>query len=334
MRNDDRFRFTLLAWFRKNGRDLPWRQTRDPYAILVSEFMLQQTQVATVLPYYERWLRRFPDFPTLAKATESQVLHAWQGLGYYARVRNLHAAAKTVTRKFGSKLPANLELMSALPGIGKYTAGAVATFAFNRPVPIVEANIARVLARLTNLQTPIDSSDGRNELWRRASALIPTRGARDYNSALIDLGALVCLPRQPRCQSCPVTRFCRAQYPNRLPIKKSKPATVRFTQTHGFVMQRGRVLLEKSRARWGGMWILPHLENPPVKNSLLTEIFPFTHHRITLAVFYQSPPRRVKRDQRWFSVRDLEAIPVPSPHRRALVKLLAAQKLCSTFSPA
>ena len=195
MRNDDRFRFTLLAWFRKNGRDLPWRQTRDPYAILVSEFMLQQTQVATVLPYYERWLRRFPDFPTLAKATESQVLHAWQGLGYYARVRNLHASAKTVTRKFGSKLPANLELMSALPGIGKYTAGAVATFAFNRPVPIVEANIARVLARLTNLQTPIDSSDGRNELWRRASALIPTRGARDYNSALIDLGALVCLPR-------------------------------------------------------------------------------------------------------------------------------------------
>jgi A/G-specific adenine glycosylase len=334
MRNDDRFRFTLLAWFRKNGRDLPWRQTRDPYAILVSEFMLQQTQVAMVLPYYERWLRRFPDFPTLAKATESQVLHAWQGLGYYARARNLHAAAKTVTREFGSKLPANLELISALPGIGKYTAGAVATFAFNRPVPIVEANIARVLARLTNLHTPIDSSDGRNELWRRASALIPTRGARDYNSALIDLGAVVCLPREPRCTSCPVTRFCRAQYPNRLPIKKPKPATVRLTETYGFVMQRGRVLLEKSRSRWRGMWILPHLENPPVKDSIHAEIFSFTHHRITLAVFDQSPPRRVKRDQRWFSVRDLEAIPVPSPHRRALVQLLPAQKLCSTFLPA
>jgi A/G-specific adenine glycosylase len=334
MRNDDRFRFTLLAWFRKNGRDLPWRQTRDPYAILVSEFMLQQTRVAMVLPYYERWLRRFPDFPTLAKATESQVLHAWQGLGYYARARNLHAAARTVTREFGSKLPANLELISALPGIGKYTAGAVATFAFNRPVPIVEANIARVLARLTNLHTPIDSSDGRNELWRRASALIPTRGARDYNSALIDLGAVVCLPREPRCTSCPVTRFCRAQYPNRLPIKKPKPATVRLTETHGFVMQRGRVLLEKSRSRWRGMWILPHLENPPVKDSIHAEIFSFTHHRITLAVFDQSPPQRVKRDQRWFSVRDLEAIPVPSPHRRSLVQLLPAQKLCSTFLPA
>ena len=334
MRNNDRFRFTLLAWFRKNGRDLPWRQTRDPYAILVSEFMLQQTQVAMVLPYYERWLRRFPDFPTLAKATESQVLHAWQGLGYYARARNLHAAAKIVTREFGSKLPANLDLISALPGIGKYTAGAVATFAFNRPMPIVEANIARVLARLTNLQTPIDSSDGRNELWRRASALIPTRGARDYNSALIDLGAVVCLPREPRCTSCPLTRFCRAQYPNRLPIKKPKPATVRFTETHGFVMQRGRVLLEKSRAHWRGMWILPHLENPLVKDSLHAEFFSFTHHRITLAILDQFPPRRVKRDQRWFSVRDLEAIPVPSPHRRALVKLLAAQKLCSTFSPA
>ena len=333
MRNDDRFRFTLLAWFRKNGRDLPWRQTRDPYAILVSEFMLQQTQVAMVLPYYERWLRRFPDFPTLAKATESEVLHAWQGLGYYARARNLHAAAKTVTREFGGKLPANLELISALPGIGKYTAGAVATFAFNRPVPIVEANIARVLARLTNLQTPIDSSDGRNALSRRASILLPIRGARDHNSALIDLGAVVCLPREPRCTSCPVTRFCRAQYPNRLPIKKPKPATVRFTETHGFVMQRGRVLMEKSHARWQGMWILPRLENPRVKDSLHAEIFSFTHHRITLAVFDQSPPLRVKRDQRWFSVRDLEAIPVPTPHRRALVQLLPSQKLCSTFSP-
>src|SRR3712207_1900094 len=143
------FRRTLLAWYGKHGRDLPWRHTRDPYAILVSEIMLQQTQVATVLPYYERWLQRFPDFHALAAANESDVLHAWQGLGYYARARNLHAAAKAVVSEHGGKFP---EQPSRLPGVGRYTANAVRTFAFDHSVPVVEANIARLLARLIDLQ--------------------------------------------------------------------------------------------------------------------------------------------------------------------------------------
>src|SRR5437660_937706 len=152
------FQRALLGWYRQHGRDLPWRRTRDPYAILVSEFMLQQTQVATVIPYYSEWLRRFPDLATLARASEEDVLHAWQGLGYYARSRNLHATAKAALDQHGTRLPRAIEQMQQLPGVGKYTAHAIASFAFDQPVPIVEANTARVLARLFNLQTPIDQT--------------------------------------------------------------------------------------------------------------------------------------------------------------------------------
>src|SRR5437660_7122512 len=155
------FQRALLGWYRQHGRDLPWRRTRDPYAILVSEFMLQQTQVATVEPYYHQWLRRFPDFASLARASENEVLRAWQGLGYYARARNLHATAKTVMDRHGGNFPRGIEQMRQLSGIGKYTAHAVASFAFNQSVPIVEANTGRVLARLFNLRESIDSYPGR-----------------------------------------------------------------------------------------------------------------------------------------------------------------------------
>ena len=215
------FQFTLLRWYRRHGRALPWRQTRDPYAILVSEFMLQQTQVAAVIPYYNEWLRRFPDFAALAQAPESDILHAWQGLGYYARARNLHAVAKTVQHRHGGRFPRNLTAISELPGIGRYTANAVATFAFDQPVPIVETNTARVLARLFDFHSPIDRAAGREELWERARTLVPRYSARIYNSALVDLGALICSPRQPKCRICPVKKFCRVKDPETLPNKKS-----------------------------------------------------------------------------------------------------------------
>ena len=213
-RSDHRqFRRSLHRWFRLRGRDLPWRRTHDPYAILVSEFMLQQTQVATVISYYQRWLDRFPDFAALARAKESDVLHAWQGLGYYARARHLHAAGKFVRENFGGELPADVARIAQLPGVGRYTAGAIASFAFDLPEPIVDANIARVLARLTNWEIPIDTSVGRAHLWQTATALLPTTGVREHNSALMDLGAMICLPRQPRCAECPVRSFCRAERP-------------------------------------------------------------------------------------------------------------------------
>ncbi len=324
----------LFNWFALQGRNLPWRRTRDPYAILVSEFMLQQTQVATVLPYYERWLARFPDFASLARADESAVLHSWQGLGYYARARNLYAAAKFVVENFDGKLPAEAAKIEQLPGVGRYTAGAVASFAFDLPAPIVDANIARVLARLTNLQIPIDSSRGRDKLWQTASGLVPATGARSHNSALMDLGAMICTPRQPLCWQCPVRQFCRAKNPAALPLKKSKPQTVLLTEHHAFTFQNRRILLEQSRERWRGMWILPRLGVRPARRPLLQLDFAFTHHRITLTVFAQPEPKLPNERQKWFSLRALGALPVPSPHRRALAQLLPRQKLCGTFVPA
>ncbi len=323
LRNPGNFRRALCHWFEKNGRDLPWRRTRDPYAIMVSEFMLQQTQVATVLPYYERWLARFPDFPALASASEAEVLHAWQGLGYYARARNLQATAKRITREFGGRLPRDLTFVRQLPGVGRYTAGAIASFAFDLPEPIVDANIARVLARLTDCRTPIDTAAGRSQLWQIAAALLPKTKARTYNSALMELGALVCTPRRPRCPVCPVRQLCRTEQPAALPAKKNQRAILRLTEQHGFIRDRQGVLLEQSHARWRGMWILPRLAQIPRRPPLLRLEFPFTHHRITLAVFAGSPPVVHNEHTRWFPLRALPQLAIPSPHRRALERLLA-----------
>lgn len=333
MTNRRAIRSALGRWFAVNGRDLPWRRTRDPYAILVSEFMLQQTQVATVIPFYHRWLARFSNFAALARADESAILRAWEGLGYYARARNLHAAAKFVTQNFGGELPASVEEIARLPGVGHSTAGAIASFAFDRPEPIVEVNIARVLARLTNCEIPIDTSAGRAHLWQTATALLPTTGARKHNSALMDLGAMICLPRRPRCGQCPVRSFCRAANPARLPLKRDKPKTVFLTEPHVFRFHRNRVLLEQSRERWRGMWILPRLPVAPPRAPLLQIDFPFTHHRITLAVFARPCPRLPNDNQHWFPLREIEGLPVPSPHRRALAQLLPVRNGSRSLPP-
>jgi A/G-specific adenine glycosylase len=315
------FRRSLLRWYRRHGRELPWRRTRDPYAILVSEFMLQQTQVATVRPYYSRWLKRFPDFGALARASENDVLHAWQGLGYYARARNLYATARMVVDRHCGRFPDEVQRMRQLPGIGKYTANAVATFAFEQSVPIVEANTARVLTRLFDQRTPINQTVGCELLWNRADSLIPKKSARDYNSALTDLGALVCLPRQPKCRICPVKKFCRAVYPERLPVKIGRPKTKQLIENHAFVLRKNKILLQQADRRWRGLWILPQLKSKSMrKRPIHVSIFPFTNHRVTLRIFRQ---RQNKIDrQRWFPVRALGSIPIPSPHRRAIVDLL------------
>jgi A/G-specific adenine glycosylase len=318
------FRRSLLNWYRQNARDLPWRRTTDPYAILVSEFMLQQTQVATVIPYYNEWLRRFPDFTTLAAASENDVLHAWQGLGYYSRARNLRATAIAVMEKHGGAFPRSLVSIQELPGIGRYTANAIATFAFNQSVPIVEANIARVLSRLFNLQTPIDTSAGREQLWSAASQLLPRRNAGQCNSALMELGALVCGVR-PKCETCPVRISCRATEPGALPRKKARPALELRTEHHGFSLRRRRVLLEQSQDRWRGMWILPRLTSQPAASQPVHCLeFPFTHHRITLAVYAHDSAAPESSSRNWFPITRLSSIPIPSPHRRALNKLLAS----------
>jgi A/G-specific adenine glycosylase len=316
-----------LRWFARHGRNLPWRKTHDPYAILVSEFMLQQTRVATVIPYYHRWLSQFPDFASVARASQNEVLHAWQGLGYYNRVRNLRAAAKIVRDRYRGVLPGDVTAIRQLPGVGRYIANAVATFAFSQPVPIVEANTSRVLARLFDMHAPIESAIGCEKLWEYAAQLVPRHNAARFNSALIDLGALVCLPDKPKCSICPVKQFCRAKNPEALPIKKSKPGLKRLIERHAFVVNRGKILLEQSSARWRGMWILPRLETRASGQFLHRSTFPFTNHRISLVVYRCRAPRSVAPEQRWFASIDQAAM--PSPHRRAAQALIATSKIKS-----
>jgi A/G-specific adenine glycosylase len=320
------FRRTLVRWYRRHGRDLPWRRTNDPYAILVSEFMLQQTQVAAVIPYYYEWLRKFPDFAALARASENDVLHAWQGLGYYARARNLHATAKTVMDRLGGNFPPDIQQMRQLPGIGKYTAHAVASFAFDQSVPIVEANTRRVLARLLNLRESIDSELGRRTLWQHAASLVPKSDAATFNSAILDLGSLICVARKPKCDMCPVESHCRAKTPAALPVRNSRPETKRVIEMHALIVRRGRILLEQSSHRWRGMWILPPIKRNGLKKSrsqrgpVYESVFPFTHHRITLSLYRRPAPKRIAPGQQWFG--SIEEVAMPSPHRRAAQSLI------------
>ncbi len=318
-------RRALAAWFRRAARDLPWRRTRDPYAILVSEIMLQQTQVATVIPFYARWLARFPDFATLAAAEESDVLAVWQGLGYYSRARNLHRAAKTVVNSHDCAMPRDPALIRALPGIGRYTAGAVASFAFDLPEPIVDANVARVLARLLDLHTPIDSTAGQSALWAAATVLVPEKGARICNGALMELGALVCTPRTPRCDKCPIRSHCAA-FANgtaaSLPRKKPRPKQAELAEHCAWTISRGRVLLEQQTgARWRGLWKLPALPTAPHTTPLLTLEYPFTHHRVTLSVFAQPARSPLREHFAWHPLASLPGVPLTAPHRRAIENL-------------
>ena len=198
----------LLAWYRRAARDLPWRRTRDPYRVLVSEFMLQQTQVSRVAEFYPRFLERFPDLGALARAPARQVREAWDGLGYYARASNLHALARVVRQDFDGTLPAEPDELRKLPGVGPYTAGAVASFAYKKPVPAVDTNVARVIRRVFgNAKRGMRNA----ELWRLAQALVPRDGKRawKFNQAVMELGALICVARKPKCPQCPVREVCR-----------------------------------------------------------------------------------------------------------------------------
>jgi A/G-specific adenine glycosylase len=327
------FRDALVTWFGKNARDLPWRRRRDPYAVLVSEMMLQQTQVATVVDYFNRWMERFPDFAALAAAPEADVLHAWQGLGYYSRARNLHRAAQLVLERHGGELPDDLDSIRALPGIGRYTAGAVAAFAFDRATPVVDGNIARVLSRLFDFRNSVDSAAGQKWVWQTSADLQPEKGAGVFNEALMELGALVCLPGRPGCAQCPVRGFCAAEAPEKLPLKKPRRKTEALLENCAWIFKNGRVLLEQQTgARWRGLWKLPAIPEPPAAGSpkdsklrkpLLKIEYPFTHHRVTLAVFAKLPPKSPGPNQGWFPVDQLDSIAMTAPHRRALKRLLA-----------
>lgn len=213
---------TLLHWFRRNGRNLPWRRTRDPYRILVSEFMLQQTQVNRVKEYYAQFLNRFPSLGDLADAGEDDVLEAWEGLGYYNRARNLHKAARTLRDEFGGQFPKSREQLISLPGVGEYTAGAILSFAFHEPAPILDTNVERVLERVFVKRRHSSPARQERRLWKMAGSLIKREYVWELNQALIDFGATVCTARNPGCSTCPMKSFC-VEYDRRRPVQMEIP---------------------------------------------------------------------------------------------------------------
>ncbi len=261
-----RLRAPLLEWYARHRRDLPWRRTRDPYAIWVSEVMLQQTQVATVLPYYRRFLERFPDAASLAAATEDEVLGQWSGLGYYRRARALHRGARTLVERHGGRLPAEPQQLRALPGIGRYTAGAIASIGFGLAEPVLDGNVRRVLSRLFALGDPgaaRPASDG--ELWKLAATLVEGPAPGELNQALMELGALVCTPRNPQCLLCPLREPCRARRsgrPEAYPVTRPARPTEKLRVGVLWIARAGRVLLERPGAGnpLRGTWDFPARE--------------------------------------------------------------------------
>ena len=326
-----RFQDALIEWFCANGKDYPWRRTSDPYAILVSELMLQQTQIAAVLEkkYFERWMRRFPTPGALATAEESAVLKAWEGLGYYNRARNLQKAARTICDEFQGEFPGSYEAILALPGVGRYTAGAVLSFAFGRRGVIVDGNVSRVISRLLAFSTPIDSSSGIKAVWDYANRLTPDDRARHYNLAIMELGQRVCTKSHPNCMICPVSEWCSAKkqgISDILPQKKTKQAPVeRVERVILPIRERKIFLTQESGTRRKGLWRLPEISEEEAED--LEELFRFkyaiTRYRVTLIVHAPGPLQAEMLENsgggKWFRIGSLDELPpLGSPYRKAI----------------
>jgi len=319
-----RARRSLLAWHGKNGRHaLPWRLDSDPYAVLVSEFMLQQTTVATVTPRFAAWMKRFPDIAALAVASEQDVLSAWEGLGYYSRARRLHAAAKAIMERHQGSIPADEEELLALPGIGAYTAAAVRAFAFDEQAVVLDTNIIRVLARWGNLTTPVDTATGKTALQSIAGDFFSKGGCRAVASALMDLGATLCTAGKPDCDACPLRETCLADRPERLPVKAPRRVATKISESRAWHLSDGKLHLQLSEGpRWKGLWILPELLGPAVGRPLVEHTYPITRYRVTMKVW--ATKGRTPKGLEGFTPEEIASLPIPSPHRRAIEGALRA----------
>jgi A/G-specific adenine glycosylase len=339
---------SLLDWYERQRRALPWRASRDPYCIWVSEIMLQQTQVATVIGYYERWMQRFPTLERLANAEESEVLLAWEGLGYYSRARNLQSAARRVLQNHGGALPRTLAELRSLPGIGAYSAGAIASIAFDLDEPAVDGNIVRVLCRLFALDGDPSRAPLRERIWRLARQLIPAGRARDFNQALMELGATCCTPRAPRCERCPVRKHCAAQAEDNVeayPNPKARPKVTHVRRAAAVIQRSGKVLVVRAppdAPRWAGMWQFPDTElgaedeGPSVLEKSVAEStgvivnaldrignlqHQVTRFRIAIDVYACRPksgrPRPLRyAEVRWMAIAALGTLAMPAAHRK------------------
>lgn len=312
----------LAQWYAANHRDLPWRRHPTPYHVTVSEFMCQQTQIATVLPYYARWMNSFPDWRALAAASDATVLKHWEGLGYYNRVRNLHRLAKLIVSEHSGNLPADSHALQQLPGIGPYTAAAIASIASGEQVAVLDGNVERVLTRLFALPWNVSLPLTKKNLRQLAAELLPKKNCGDHNQAMMELGALICSPRHPQCPRCPLTVICRGktnpeQFPN-----KTKTLTVKERQTVAVITSDGKIWLlnPAERGRWHGFPRLPLFdETHMTKGAPLTVIhYSITRYRVTAtavsAKFKHHPPA----NGAWLPLSALKKIPLPAPHRKIL----------------
>jgi A/G-specific adenine glycosylase len=332
----------LLSWFKKNGRDLPWRKTRDPYAIWVSEILLQQTQVAIVIPYYHKFLKFFPTIWYLAKSNLSEVLKVWEGLGYYSRARNLHRAAQIVLDHFHGKIPSTLEDLLSLPGIGRSTAGAILSFAFHKEAPILDGNAKRVLSRLFAVSSHSVGDKTEDFLWQISEWLIPKGFSNPFNQALMDLGSMLCTPTDPQCFRCPLQHFCRGRAlgdPGRFPAKKEKRTIPHVESVAAVIMKDKKVHLSQRPPEGflGGLWEFPNwrveekarsrlrsrLRNQAKKELGMNIKFKepvgtfkqtFSHFKLTLHAYYCQPIGK-KTKGKWASIENLSDFPMSKIHR-------------------
>lgn len=355
------FQAHVFAWFSQHQRDLPWRKSRDPYRVWISEIMLQQTQVATVKEYFRRFTDRFPTAEDLAAADEQEVLRLWEGLGYYRRARQLHAAAKELVERFGGTFPSQVDEIQSLPGIGRYTAGAIASIAFNRKAPILEANTQRLFARLIGWDKVLSTSASQKRLWQFAEAILPDEEVGLFNQALMEVGSLVCTPKNPTCHRCPLSAHCEAYQigrQNEIPLPKKKIEFILVTEIALVVRRKNQVLMRLcgEDERWAGLWDFPRFGLPgkneaadlsqveaqlreaagieaDLKQQLTTIKHGVTKYRITLLCHEMSyrkgrlqpatGPEGQPRTWQWVDLPQLHELPLSTTGRK-LVKVLTS----------
>ena len=333
---------------------MPWRNHPDPYAVWVSEIMLQQTRVETVIPYFEKWMNLFPNVNALANSSEQDVLNAWEGLGYYSRARNLHKAAQIVASKFNGELPRDLTELRSLPGIGRYTVGAIASMAFGMDEPTLDGNLRRVFSRLFDVDIFADSLAGEKILWDLAAQNLPKGQAGDYNQALMDLGSMICIPKNPRCLLCPLMKICEARQHGTQelrPVLKPKKAVPQYIHVAGVIIQRGRVLLAQRPldGLLGGMWEFPNARvnadpakeltkvlnaayrlkvriepsrNVKKKDALGIIQHAYTHFKVTVhAYLCEAVSIPKSKDLKWVKITDLNDYPMGKVDRQIALKI-------------
>jgi A/G-specific adenine glycosylase len=346
------FASKLLDWYDQNARELPWRGHPDPYGVWVSEIMLQQTRVETVIPYFRRWMLHFPRVSALASASQQEVLNMWEGLGYYSRARNLHRASQIIITEYNGQIPDDPKILTRLPGIGRYTAAAIASIAFGKDEPALDGNIRRVLSRVFNITEPARSTSGERLLWSLAEKHMPIGRVGDFNQAMMDLGATICTPKNPDCSICPVAPICQAKaldIQEARPVPKPRLKIPHHTVTAAVIQQGEKILIVQrpQNGLLGGMWEFPggKLETGEelhdcLRREIIEELgigiqvgapygvykHAYTHFRVTLHAFLcrlngKQPELKEHSDLRWVAPAELDDFPMGKIDRQIANKL-------------